>query len=102
VLRFNSFGSTMPRYFNALIAALAPEQRDRIEVVRVNYVHERNGGLTETEMLAYPALGALGGLKVLVLRDLSCMSEVEETVARHRLRRVSRKMSLEVEVVKIC
>jgi hypothetical protein len=89
----------MPRYFNALIAALSVEQRERIEKVTIDYVYEEDRGRVEREGLGYPALGALGGLKRVVLRDMSCMSKVEETVARHEFRRVSQK---EIEIVKIC
>jgi hypothetical protein len=97
----NSFGSTMPRYFELLIATLTVEQKRSIEVVRINYVYHAEEGVAKHD-LEYAELYELRNLKKMVLRDMSDMSGGEEADARKRFQAMALKKDLHVEILKIC
>ncbi|CAO2656933.1 Nn.00g057360.m01.CDS01 [Neocucurbitaria sp. VM-36] len=101
--KFNSFGATMPEYFALLMESLSAEQRGRIEVVRVNYAGlGRDAVARERVTREYAGLAGLGGLRVLVLRDLGDMDGRGREEAVGEFRRIAGKEGLVVEIERIC
>jgi hypothetical protein len=97
---FSSFGSTIPEYFALLMSKLTAEQKNRIEIVTVNftYVDPPSNGAS---MGHYSPLQSMRNLKVVVLRDIENLSSEREYHALKRLRNNLLRPDLDIRIVKI-
>lgn len=95
----------MPEYFELLMGVLTQEQRERIEVVRINWAGmERGAGrrVVVVDGSGYAALGGLRNLKVVVLRDFGGMDGQMREKVVEVFRELAGKKRLEVRVESIC
>lgn len=101
--KFNSFGAMEPIYFSLIMNNWTAEQKNNIEVVRVNCVRARPSASHETFVghIWQRRLKELKKLRLLVLRDMDGLSPQEVDGVVCAFREAAGNDALRIEVVRI-
>lgn len=100
--KFNTFGSTMPEYFQLLMESLTAEQKNRIEVVKMNHASTPGSPDFRTAVIKpYEGLKTLKNLRLLVVRDWGNTNEWNKGTTIKYFRRIAGNETLEIIVERI-